>query len=73
MSKAYKSYQLELSFDENMLTDHMKQIVTDLIMKAGGTLQAKAMLLVDPSVLQVRFEEWTPEGMKPVEVPDLTE
>jgi hypothetical protein len=64
-----KGYRLEINYDPAMMTDVMKETLDKMVRKLGTALQIKCVMLANPDVLDVQFEEWADGGWKAIAAP----
>lgn len=68
--KNEQGFKLEINYDAAMMNDAMKAQLEKMVRDVGKKLQIKCVLLANPDVLDVSFDEWTPAGWKPVAAPE---
>jgi hypothetical protein len=64
-----QGFRLEINYDAAMMNDAMQAQLEKMVRELGKKLQLKCVLLANPEVLDVQFDEWTPGGWKPVAQP----
>lgn len=71
--KNEQGFRLEINYDASMMNDAMQAQLEKMVRDLGKRLQIKCVLLANPDVLSVEFDEWTPAGWKPVAPPEDTD